>query len=194
MQYSSLSWNLIGTSIALVFACVPTAIAHNIQVAGDVAGLWHVEPNHNPQAGRETQAWVALTRRGGEILPFSTVNCQMGVYSQPRQANDQPIFEPNVVAINAEKYRDIPGAKMTFPQPGLYQIQLDCQPQKTGSFSQFKLTHDVTVLAAEATQAQPTPSKIPPQPSITPSNLIVIPAVIFVVGGLITLIRLQRRS
>lgn len=173
-------------------------IAHNIQVAGDVAGLWHVEPNHNPRAGEETKAWVALTRKGGKIIPFTSVNCAMGVYRQPRQKSDKPILQPVVTAISAEKYRDIPGAKINFPQPGLYQLQLDCQANPAANFKAFTLTHDVTVLAGNKTSNTiPTPINTSSTPKATnnpiqnPSTpgwnlpvILAIPAIILAVGGL----------
>ena len=53
----NLSWIIILASI------ISPAAAHNIQVKGDIAGLWHVEPNHSPKAGETARAWVALTRK-----------------------------------------------------------------------------------------------------------------------------------
>lgn len=64
---------------------VTPVLAHNIKLSGDVAGTWHVEPNHSPKAGETARVWVALTRKGGKILPVSEANCQMAVYSQPRK-------------------------------------------------------------------------------------------------------------
>jgi hypothetical protein len=155
---SSLTKNL-GWIIILICVISPAA-AHNIQVKGDVAGLWHVDPNHSPKAGEKARAWVALTRKGGKILPLSEANCQMAVFSKPRKPNDKPILQPTVQAINAEKYQGIPGAFVVFPNTGLYQLQLSCTPKTPGDFRAFEMSYDVTV--ATAATEQPT-TQVSPQ-------------------------------
>ncbi|MBF2065228.1 MAG: hypothetical protein IGS39_12510 [Calothrix sp. C42_A2020_038] len=135
--------------LIIILSVTSPAIAHNIQVKGDVAGLWHVEPNHSPKAGETARAWVALTRKGGKLLPKSQVNCQMAVYSKPRKPNDLPILQPVVQAINAEKYKDIPGADIIFPNTGLYQLELSCTPTTEGDFRAFTMQYDVTVATGE---------------------------------------------
>lgn len=141
-QTSKLSPLLLGS----VFCLVPTlAVAHKTDVVGDVAGLWHIDPSHNPKAGESARVWVALTRRGGKLLPLSQANCRMAVYNQPRKAQDKPILQPTVAAINAEQYRGIPGANVTFPKVGLYQVKLNCTPKKQGDFRPFQMTYNVTV-------------------------------------------------
>jgi len=151
----------------LVAALAAPAGAHKTVVAGDVAGTWHVEPNHNPRAGEPATAWVALTREGGTLLPLSEANCQMQVYPQPRQPEDLPILEPPVKAIAAEQYEGIPGAEIVFPQAGLYQLQLNCSPLAADSFTPFQLQYDVTVAAGNPTPASPTVvtgTPLPPPP------------------------------
>lgn len=125
-------------------------MAHNIQVAGDIAGTWHIEPNHQPKAGESARAWVALTRKGGKTLLLSEANCQMVVYSQPRQQSDTPVLQPTVQTINAEKYQGIPGADIVFPKTGLYQLELSCTPKTEGDFKAFQLKYDVTVATGVA--------------------------------------------
>lgn len=175
--------------------------AHKIQVAGDVAGLWHVEPNHNPQAGEETLVWVVLTRKGGKLIPWEAVKCGMGIYTQPRLANDTAILTPTVIPINAEKYRGIPGAKVIFPAPGLHQLQLDCQPRENADFAAFKLTYDVTVLAGKpSVQSNGNGNPIPTQGKVQGEKnddgsrgwklfpVVMLPGIL-VVGGLVWLMR-----
>lgn len=130
---------------------VGPAAAHNIEISGDVAGTWHVEPNHAPKAGEAARAWVVLTRKGGQILPLEQTNCQMAVYLQPRRRGDSPVLQPAVKAINAEKYQGIPGADIVFPKTGLYQLQLSCTPKSQGSFQPFQFKYDITVAAGAAT-------------------------------------------
>ena len=66
-------------------------LAHNVEISNEVAATFHIEPNHNPRVGQETQAWFALTRRGGQTIPLSACNCQLKVYTLPRVAEaEQP--------------------------------------------------------------------------------------------------------
>lgn len=140
-------WGAIaGLLGGLLPLCVPhPTYAHKTQVSGAIAGVWHVDPNHNPKVGEPSRVWVALTRRGGQLLPLSQANCQMAVFKRPRRATDAPILRPAVMAINAERYQGIPGSTVRFPQVGLYQLELRCQPKRAGDFPALQLTYDVTV-------------------------------------------------
>lgn len=131
--------------ILFLASFVTPAVAHNIQVLGDVAGTWHIEPNHNPKAGEPARAWVALTRKGWKIIPQKETNCQMAVYSQPRKPGESPVLQPTVQAISVEKYQGIPGADIVFPNTGIYQLELSCTPKTEGSFQPFQMKYDVTV-------------------------------------------------
>lgn len=110
------------------------ATAHNLQISGDVAGVWHVEPNHNPKAGEPAQDWVALTRKGGQTLSLKQANCQMAVYSQPRVKEDLPVLQPTVKAISALKYQSVPSADIVFPNTGRYQLELSCTSKTPKQF------------------------------------------------------------
>jgi hypothetical protein len=146
----------------LMFLCLfsTSVAAHKVEISGDVAGTWHVEPNHNPKAGEAARAWVALTRKGGTLIPLQQANCQMAVYSQPRKQGDSPILQPSIKAINVEKYENIPGADIVFPNIGIYQLELNCKPKTEGSFRAFQMKYDVTVAtAANKTSQQVAESK-----------------------------------
>jgi hypothetical protein len=135
------------------------AIAHNVEVAGEIAGTWHVEPDHNPKAGEPAKVWVALTRQGGEVLPFDQADCQMKVYEVPRAADAVSIMEPGLRAIAAEQYQGIPGTDLVFPKPGIYQLELSCSPKTEGAFTAFTMDSEVTVAAGSSpvTAASPAP-------------------------------------
>jgi hypothetical protein len=135
------------------------ALAHEVQVAGDVAGTWHVEPNHNPKSGEPALIWVALTKQGGEIVPLSTADCQMDIYRQPQTAADAPIVSPNLKAINVETYQGIPSAEVIFPQAGIYTAKLNCTPKNPADFSPLQMEYNITVAAG--TQPPPTPVDMP---------------------------------
>ena len=133
------------------------AIAHNVEIAGDVAGTWHIEPDHNPRAGEPAKVWVALTRKGGDILPLEQANCKLAVYPQPHTEGDQPILQPQLKAIAIEKYQGIPGADLVFPKPGLYEMELSCIPKTAGTFKPFEMQSAVTV-APGTPQVSPVPT------------------------------------
>ncbi|MDY7024328.1 MAG: hypothetical protein SWJ54_23775 [Cyanobacteriota bacterium] len=119
--------------------------AHEVEVSGDVAATFHLEPNHNPKAGETSQVWFALTRRGGAIIPLDQCNCKLAVYAEPRQPEDQPMMTPELKAISAEKYNGIPGADVVFPNAGSYELELSGTPKKQDDFKAFKLSYSVTV-------------------------------------------------
>jgi hypothetical protein len=120
-------------------------IAHNVEVSGDVAATFHLEPNHNPKAGKPAQVWFALTRRGGRIIPLSQCNCQLTVYSKPRSQNAQPLMNPQLRAISAERYQGIPGAEIVFPRAGAYDLVLSGTAKNGANFKAFTLTYTVNV-------------------------------------------------
>jgi hypothetical protein len=148
--------------LAILVAGLTPAWAHEVELAGDVAGTWHVEPDHNPKAGEPAQVWVALTREGGSLLPFDQTNCTLGVYETPRVKTDAPVLQPTLQAINAEQYQGIPGATVTFPKTGIYELTLSCTPKTAAAFQPFEMTYDVVVASGTATDpvSQAVPSSV----------------------------------
>ena len=119
--------------------------AHEIEVSGNVAATFHIEPNHNPVAGQRSRAWFALTRRGGQLIPLDQCNCRLAVYSDPHAEGSQPLISPPLRAINAENYQGIPGAEITFPRAGNYTLEITGSPKNGGDFQPFQLEFQVTV-------------------------------------------------
>lgn len=141
MSYSQ----IFGTTAIVLAAVSVPAIAHNVEISNEVAATFHIEPNHNPQANQPTRAWFALTRRGGASIPLSECNCNLNVYAVPRTAEAEPILQPELVAIDVEQYREIPGAEVVFPQPGAYELEIS-GTAKDNSFAPFELTYTVNVI------------------------------------------------
>jgi hypothetical protein len=121
------------------------ASAHKVDIAGDVGGTLHIEPNDNPRAGEPSQAWFALTRRGGRVITLSQCNCQLAVYAQPYPPGEPPLLEPQLQSVAAERYQGIPGAEIVFPKPGIYELQLNGKPISGARFKPFELKFEVTV-------------------------------------------------
>ncbi len=120
-------------------------VAHNVEISDEVAATFHITPNHNPQVGKKTQAWFALTRRGGQTIPLSECNCTLNVYAIPRLDDAEPILQPQLSPINVEKYQEIPGAEITFPSAGAYELELVGTAKDNSSFAPFELSYTVNV-------------------------------------------------
>jgi hypothetical protein len=150
-------------------------IAHLVQISGDVGATLHIEPNDNPRAGEPSLAWFALTRQGGELIPLEACNCQLEIYTQPGNAIVQsPTLEP----VSAEGYRGIPGAEVTFPQVGAYDLVLQGEPTTPEDFQPFEFRFSVTVAAgqvapspqANAASEQSSPSTPISEPTSEPTT------------------------
>ncbi|MEG4234101.1 hypothetical protein QUA40_18640 [Microcoleus sp. Pol11C3] len=137
----------------LVEAAIPTApqlnsisvLAHEVEVSGDVAATFHLEPNHNPRAGQPARVWFALTRRGGEIIPLEQCNCKLSVYTKPYKEGNKPLMQPPLKAVSAERLKGIPGADIVFPKAGAYELELSGAAKIAANFKPFKLNYKVTV-------------------------------------------------
>lgn len=145
-------WMVLGLLVA-------PGLAHTTRTAGDVAATFHLEPNHNPRAGQPARAWFALTRRGGQLIPFARCNCQLTVYARPRTSVTRALLQPGLRPISAERYRGVPGADLTFPRAGIYELEFSGTPKAGTSFRPFRLTYEVTVQPGTAASgAQPSGS------------------------------------
>lgn len=139
----------------LCLAClISPAFGHEVQVAGDVAATFHLEPKHNPRAGESSLVWFALTRKGGELIPLADCRCRLTVYANA-QATDVPVTEanplltPDLKAVNGDAYQGIPGAEIIFPKVGSYRLTLSGTPKSDASFQPFELSYTVTVGAGK---------------------------------------------
>ncbi|OYD99099.1 hypothetical protein CDG77_03185 [Nostoc sp. 'Peltigera membranacea cyanobiont' 213] len=130
------------------------ASAHKVEVAGDVGGTIHIEPNDNPRAGEPSQTWFALTRRGGKVIPLAQCNCRLAVYAEPYAAGEPPLLEPQLEPVAAERYQGIPGAEITFPKPGIYELQLNGKPVSGARFKPFEFKFEVTVAGGSTQNPQ----------------------------------------
>ncbi|MEH2362239.1 MAG: hypothetical protein V7K58_21525 [Nostoc sp.] len=133
------------SSLVISITNVYPVAAHQVEVAADVGATLHIEPNDNPSAGEPSQAWFALTRRGGKVIPLSQCNCRLAVYAKPYAAGEPPLLEPALEPVTAERYKGVPGAEVVFPKPGLYELQLNGKPVSGARFKPFKLKFEVTV-------------------------------------------------
>lgn len=133
--------------LASLITTVGPVLAHKVQVSADVGATLHLEPNDNPRAGELTQTWFALTRKGGQPIPLAQCNCQLAVYAEPYTPGEPALLEPSLQPVTAERFQGIPGAEITFPKPGIYELQLSGKPTQGGNFKPFDLKFEVTVAA-----------------------------------------------
>ncbi|MBD2578145.1 hypothetical protein [Oscillatoria sp. FACHB-1406] len=167
-------------------------IAHNIETDADVGATFHLEPNHQPRAGETARVWFALTHRGGEPIPLEACNCQLTVYDSSTTPFKK-IIEPNLSAIDVERYRSIPAASFEFPTAGLYQVELKGTPKKAGEFQAFRLSYPVTVSPSSRTEVSPTTAIIVKTPTSSergfewPSIGVAIAIIFFVSSVVFTL-------
>lgn len=170
---NAIGLGLAGLGLVQLISAGGPAAAHQVQVSGEVGGTAHIEPNDNPRAGVPSQAWFAITRQGGELIPLEACNCQLAIYAQPYRSGDAPVQEPALEPVSAEGYEGVPGAEITFPEVGAYELVLRGEPQTPNAqtlneFQPFELRFNVTVAAGQ-TAASPAPPS-PDAPNATDAS------------------------
>ncbi|MEO1094657.1 MAG: hypothetical protein AAFX01_07125 [Cyanobacteria bacterium J06638_28] len=139
------------------------AVAHQVQVAEDVGATLHIEPDDIPKAGTPTEVWIALTQPGGIVIPLETCDCSLTLVD----ADDAAIAMPELVPVSAEGYAGIPGATVTFPTVGAYELVLTGSPTAGAEFTPFDLRFDVTVAAqanASSSDVEAEPNEVEGEP------------------------------
>jgi hypothetical protein len=136
---------LVGALLLLL--PIGAAIAHEVKVGGDVAVLFHITPHHNPKAGIPSQAWFAMTKKGGKVIPLSQCNCKLEIHANPRVTGSQALLTPQLQPVAADRYQGIPGATIVFPKAGEYELELSGTPKKGASFHKFETSYRVVVSA-----------------------------------------------
>ncbi|WOD37585.1 hypothetical protein [Nodosilinea sp. E11] len=152
----------LAVGISLLAGGLP-ALAHKTEVSGDVAGTWHLEPNHSARAGEPARVWVALTQQGGRVIPLEQCDCTLAVY-RANQTDSAPVMQPTLTAMSPESFENIPGAEITFPEVGEYRIVLTGNPTADATFAPFELSYTTVVAAGSARAMTP-----PPQPAVQDS-------------------------
>jgi len=139
--------NVLKSAVFLASSILITipVVAHNVEISNEIAATFHITPDHNPKARNESQAWFALTRRGGQSVALSECNCKLNIFAVPRREQTKPVLQPELISIDVEKYQDVPGAVVVFPQGGAYELEFSGTAKDNESFSPFKLTYTVNV-------------------------------------------------
>jgi hypothetical protein len=151
-------FHIVGVWLVLMPWTAPV-LAHNVRVSGDVAATFHIEPHHNPKTGRPSQAWFALTHRGGETISLTRCSCKLKVYLNPHQEEDGPLLVPVLKALSTEQYQGIPSAEIIFPKAGAYVLEISGTPKAGATFQPFKLSYEVTVTGGAIPDAKVQPKQ-----------------------------------
>ena len=156
-----------GICLFLILTSIGTNItstsAHKIKTDSEVGATLHIEPNDNPRSGETAKTWFALTRKGGRVIPLSECDCKLKVYKEPLKIDSSPIVEPELRAVNAERYEGIPGTEIVFPKPGAYQLKLSGYSTNPDSFQPFELKFPVTVALGKKVVKNTSEPRIIPQ-------------------------------
>jgi hypothetical protein len=141
-----LKQNRVLSSLLFTILVAIPVLAHEVEVASDVAATLHIEPNDRPLANVPSKVWFALTRKGGQIIPLSQCDCKLAVYSVPHQkGKTPPLMQPSLVPLNVERYNGIPGATIAFPKAGMYDLELTGTAKPGANFQPFTLSFQVMV-------------------------------------------------
>jgi hypothetical protein len=121
---------------------LPIRIAHEVRTSQEVGGTMHIEPNDRPIAGKKSTIWIALTKRGGEIIPYGKCNCRLEVRSLSDRNIQFTVANPLAII---ERYLGLPSMEVTFPQVGRYELKLSGSARDGEDFSPFELTFTTNV-------------------------------------------------
>jgi len=117
-------------------------IAHEVRNSQEVGGTIHIEPNDRPIAGQKSRIWIALTKRGGEIIPYGKCNCRLEVRSLTDRNIKFAVANPLAII---ERYLGLPSIEVTFPQVGRYELRLSGVAREGENFQPFELTFTTNV-------------------------------------------------
>ncbi|MFH7245580.1 MAG: hypothetical protein ACHWZW_22320 [Spirulina sp.] len=132
-----------------------------MQTSDTVGGTLHLEPNDTPRAQEDTLIWLALTQRGGRVIPLEDCDCTLRIYQ-----GDRMLAQPYLQPTSAEGYQGIPSATFLFPAVGTYTLVFEGQPVNEATFAPFELGYTVTVAAAAPAAPEPTTTDMPTEPEI----------------------------
>ena len=126
------------------FATMTTVavIAHEVRTSQEVGGTIHIEPSDRPMAGKKTRIWIALTKRGGEVIPYQKCNCRLEVRSLTDRSIKFMVSNPLAII---ERYLGLPSMEVTFPQIGRYELKLSGSSRGDQDFQPFELTFTTNV-------------------------------------------------
>lgn len=144
--------------VLFLYALITTPVnAHETERTSNVGATLHIEPDDSPRAGETVLTWFALTQRGGKIISLEECNCQLALYAQPHKEGTAPLQQPQLKPVSVTRYQNIPGADITFPAAGAYELELKGTPKAGVNFPPFELEFEVAVAPGKVTPASTNP-------------------------------------
>ncbi len=188
-----------GGLLLLATLVATPANAHKIETQKDVGATIHIEPNDSPRAGETALTWFALTHRGGKVIPLNECNCKLSLYPQPHTEGTAPLQRLPFKAVSVANYQGIPGAEITFPAAGSYELELQGTPKAGAKFAPFELQFEINVVPGITPQS---PKSIttqvgPQETQTTPPWLMTAVAIGTIFTGAIAFLvfrKLQRKN
>jgi hypothetical protein len=127
-------------------AQAPIKIAHEVKVDDGIGGTIHIDPYDRPIAGKKSRVWIALTKRGGEIVPYSSCNCQMEIQSlSDRNLKFTSDRSFSFLDRFLEQFLGLPSVSVVFPQVGRYALKLTGTAKNGSDFQPFELVFTTNV-------------------------------------------------
>lgn len=148
--------SLLGLALVLALTTLATssvAEAHVLKQNNGIAGVLHIPPNDDPQAGEVTTIGVSFADKKGA---FSLQDCDCKVELEQNDKILQTVTpEPALAGATLDSY-----SKITFPRVGDYHIHASGSA-KDGAFSSFDLEYEIHVASGlgAATATKPVGSK-----------------------------------
>lgn len=120
----------------------PVLIAHEVKTSKGVGATIHIAPDDRPVAGKKSTIWIALTKRGGQTIPYEKCDCRIEVQSVADPSIKFTLSSPSKLV---ENYIGVPSLEVTFPQAGRYELRLIGSPKEESEFRPFELTFTTDV-------------------------------------------------
>jgi hypothetical protein len=138
---------MVALALILSVIALPAAVsAHVLKIDGDIGAVLHINPDDNPVSGRPTDYILYFEDYTGRF-DLSVCRCQVSVVKDGRTLATSSLAK--AAGLTSEN-------KFTFPQPGVYDLKVSGQPERTGAFQPFALDYPVRVTGGQA-DTQPFP-------------------------------------
>jgi hypothetical protein len=119
---------------AAMMLAAAEAGAHMLKTDGDIGVLMHVDPNDEPVAREPATFFFEIKDRSGHFSG-AECDCRLKILREDRQIADQP----------AQAGQTGVAAKFSFPEAGMYRVELNGAPVAQGRFARFSVPFDLRV-------------------------------------------------
>jgi hypothetical protein len=141
---------LLGVLSVATSGIYSQVLAEQIQQSRDLRVGFAIDPDTPPTSGKKSNALFVLARLSNyQFIELEQCNCRLEiyrVYSEGSVAppNTQPSLTPSLQGVNVANH-NFPGASITFPDSGNYDLRLTGTAKNPGDFQDFTLDFSVTV-------------------------------------------------